>query len=355
MQNEEEINIDNNKKNTNILSSKITKKLNKLIFIQILNCLVIFLLFFATHSLKIKNKSNLLSINGENYNNSIKKNILTDTLTDKIKLLKMLTNNDELEYKGMLECLISENPDSQHCIYHLISPKKVIGKNRILLGTKKDGCYVLLDDFQNIKIAYSFGISINIQFDKALADKGIDVYMYDHTINALPFQNNKFHWKKIGLCGKRRKGKNMRTLEELLQENGHIQENNMILKMDIEKWEWDSLDTLNDEILKKFKYIAIEYHFDDESYFNKTYLYYKVLKKISKSHQSFYARCNGQRHKKINFGFNRICHILEVCYIIKKDNVFTKDETVYPIYEFDYSKPRRGILETNLNILKLFD
>ena len=255
----------------------------------------------------------------------------------------------------MLECLISENPDSQYCIYHLITPKKVIGKNRVLLGTKSDGCYVLLDDFENVKIAYSFGISKNIQFDKALADMGIDIYMYDHTIDSLPFQNNKFHWQKIGLCGKNRKRIDLKTLSQLLEENGHIHENNMILKMDIEKWEWESLNTLNEEILKKFKYIAIEYHFEDESLVNNKNIYYNVLKKISKTHQSFYARCNGDRSRKINFGPNRICHIIEISYIIKKGNEFAKDETIYPLYEFDYSKPRKGILETNLNVLKLFD
>lgn len=49
-----------------------------------------------------------------------------------------------------------------------IYPKKVIGNNRILLGKKSDGCYVLLDDFENIKIDYSFGISHKNQFDDAL-------------------------------------------------------------------------------------------------------------------------------------------------------------------------------------------
>ena len=45
---------------------------------------------------------------------------------------------------------------------------------------------------------------------------------------------------------------------------------------------------------------------------------------------------------------------MEVSYIIKKDNIFIKDESVYPIYEFDYSKPYTGKSETNLNILTLF-
>ena len=39
----------------------------------------------------------------------------------------MLTNNDVLEYKGMEECLLND-PDSKHCIYHLISIKEVLGK-----------------------------------------------------------------------------------------------------------------------------------------------------------------------------------------------------------------------------------
>jgi len=120
--------------------------------------------------------------------------------SDKIKFLKIMTNNNKKYYEGIENCLLND-PDRQLCIYHLLVPKKVIGKQRILIGKKEDGSYVILDDFQNIKIAYSFGIRREIQFDKNLADRGIDVYMYDHTINSLPYNNTKFHWKKIGITG----------------------------------------------------------------------------------------------------------------------------------------------------------
>ena len=274
-------------------------------------------------------------------------------ISDKIKLLKEMTNNNELEYKGLKNCL-ENDPDSQYCIYHLITPKEVFGKKRILLGKKGDGCYVLLDDFQNIKIAYSFGIGRRIQFDTELANRDIDVYMYDHTINSLPYQNPKFHWKKIGIAGKKTKNKQMKTLEELILENGHSLEKNMILKMDIEHWEWESIIDLKEDTLSKFKYIAIEYHFKDEKIYNQTQLYYEVIKKISKTHQSFYVRCNGDKSRKINFGSNRICHIMEVSYIIKKDNKFLKDESIYPMYEFDEIRPKEGKLDMNLNVLKFF-
>ena len=347
MQYEEELKIQNNQ-----ITSKKYLQMQKVILLQIL--LFIFLIYIVILTNKNKEKFILDYNKGINSGKNINDYNPSNELSNKIKFLRILTNNDELEYKGIQECLLSD-PDSKYCIYHLISPRKVIGKNRILLGEKYDGCYVLLDDFDNIKIAYSFGISTNIQFDKSLADRGIDVYMYDHKINSLPYTNPKFHWKKIGLCGINTNRALLKPLEQLMKENGHSNEKNMILKIDIEHWEWESINSLNEDILKKFKYIAIEYHFRDEKEFDNKNMYYNVLKKISKTHQSFYARCNGDRSIKINFGHNRICFILEVSYILREKNIFIKDDDIYPIYEFDYSVPIKGKLETNLNILKLFD
>ena len=84
---------------------------------------------------------------------------------------------------------------------YLLSTMEVLDYNKIRIGNKTDGGYILLNDLKKIKIAYCFGIDIEISFEKELADKNIDIFMYDHTINKLPFENPKFHWKKIGLCG----------------------------------------------------------------------------------------------------------------------------------------------------------
>jgi hypothetical protein len=283
----------------------------------------------------------LLSLNG-NFN-----------LSNKIMFLKIITNNNKFNYKGVENCLLND-PDKQFCIYHLISPKKVIGKKRILVGPKRDGCYVLLNDFTNIKYAYSFGIERKIQFDKSLADKGIDVYMYDHTIDSLPYNNIKFHWKKIGIAGRNKNNSLLKSLEELIIENGHSSEKNMILKIDVEHDEWESLRDLPYKFLRLFKYILIEFHFKDERVINETLLYYQVLRKIYQTHQAFYLRCQS-KYNIVNFGNNRICRALEVSYVIKKDYKFTKDPTIYPIEEYDFSRyiPKRE--EMNLNILKLFD
>ena len=260
-----------------------------------------------------------------------------------IEKLKLLTYNDKSEYEGAKNCL-ENNPDKQLCIYQFLCPKEVKGKKRILLGNRYDGSYVIINDFKNIKIAYSIGISHKIQFDKALADRGIDVYMYDHTIKKLPYENMKFHWKKIGIGGKEQKNSFIQTLEDMMEENGHLKENNMILKMDIEGNEWKPLNELSENILNQFKYILIEYHFGKIE----PKIVYNVLKKINKTHQSFYVHCCPYADIII-FGNNRLCRIIEVSYIIRKGNIFSKDHSIYPIREFSYAN------KFNVNVLKLFD
>jgi hypothetical protein len=355
--------------NKNLKNGKINNfiqlsKMHILYFIIIFFCLnfvqifVLCLIFFKYDDITKKTNINELFIQNQNemlkYRNNIVSyynyNVYSNNIHDKLKILRLITNNNYIKYEGVEKCLLND-PDSLYCIYHLIAPKKVIGKERILIGEKENGCYVILNDFKNIRIAYSFGISKAIQFDKGLADRNIDVYMYDHTINKLPYNNPKFHWEKIGICGKNKtKSNNLKTLEELMLKNGHSSERNMILKIDIEGNEWESLKDVPENILKQFKYIIIEYHFTPYN----VELYYNVIKKLYKNHQVFYLRCHG-REQIVNFGINSMCKYLEASYVIREGNAFDKDESIYPIFEFDFHGPNPNAKnEINLNILKLF-
>ena len=262
-----------------------------------------------------------------------------------IELLKMMTNNNKTLYEGAEICL-EKNPDEELCFYQFLCPKEVIGKTRILMGNNSDGSYVMLNDFENIKFAYSIGIRDAIQFDKALADKGIDIYMYDHTINNLAYENEKFHWKKIGIGGISQRSNNIQTLEEMMKENGHLNEKNMILKMDVEGAEWDTLNDITEEILKQFKYLLIEFHFSKSN----NRVIYNILKKIFKIFQPFYVHCSPFSRFR-TFGNNKICSAIEVSYITRSGYSFTKDKSIYPIPEFSYGF-KEGF---NMNILKLFN
>ena len=311
--------------------SSYSKKITlNLIFLIVYTILVIFLTSFF---IKKKNSHNIT-------------NIQSHPVESNLDLLKNLTNGDEVLYEKVKNCL-EKDPDEQMCIYHLLCPKEVVGKNRVLAGPDREGgTYIMLDDFEDIKIAYSLGIDKNIDFDKAIADKGIDVYMYDHTIDKLLFENPKFHWKKIGVGGNSDRSNNIQTLLDMMKENGHLNEKSMILKIDVEGAEWNTFKDVPEDVLTQFKYILLEYHF----YNTEASVIYNTLKKIHKTHQPYFIHTN-YLSPIINFGNNRMVGCIEVSYIIRKGYNFATDKSVYPLKEHNFIE-NKGF---NPNILKLFD
>ena len=264
---------------------------------------------------------------------------LKEQLIAKLNLMENNLNNiieNTLQYK------------KNNNIYNILCSMSVVGHKKIRIGRKADGGYIFLNDLKNIKIAYSFGISKEISFDKELADKNIDVYMYDHTIKSLPFENSRFHWKKIGLSGKISNKTYLKTLPELLKENGHTKENDLILKIDIESHEWDVFQNLQIKILNKFKYIVGEFHFSER----KKYDYFKILQKLQITHQIFHLHCNNCG-KIIELDGYKICNLLEISFIIKNGYYFFKDNNKFPIEKLDYKncKKKREISD----ILNLFN
>lgn len=236
----------------------VKKVLNKIILI-----IIIYLIFLEKKEInKILNNENKLFIEKIN---SINSKIERIEKNQKI-LLKKTTLN----------------------IYDFIRPMEVLGHKKIRIGRKADGGYILLDDLKNIKIAYSLGINDEISFDKKLSEKNIDVFMYDHTITNITINNSKFHWKKIGISGLITKSNNLKTLPELIKENGHLNEKNMILKIDISSFEWEVFQYLLINTLKQFKYIVGEFHFSPSKKFN----YYFILKRLLSTHQIFHLHCN---------------------------------------------------------------
>jgi hypothetical protein len=315
-----------------------------------LSC-IIFLYCFFLKKEEIKINKIIIKKNNKYVDDTNNTTELNLNLNYKFNLLNNLIGKNK-EYNLIKNCLI-KNPDEELCIYHLLAPKKLKGKELKLYGHRQDGGYILLNDISNIKVAYSFGIADDVSLEKEFADNNIDIYMYDHTINFLAMNHTRFHWKKKGLCGNNNTNATIyKTLNELLIENNHTNEKNMILKIDIEYNEWEVLKDLSENILKQFKYILIEFHF----YLNHGKLYYDVLKKLKKTHQVFYMHCNDCESMTI-FGNNRICKALEVSYIIKEGNIFYKDDTNYPIKEYDFTNCFLGRkpLDLNYNIFKVFD
>ncbi len=188
------------------------------------------------------------------------------------------------------------------------------------VGRANDGGYVMLDDLvpQNIDAAYSFGINDDVSWDEAIAELGIEVYMYDHTIKRLPKRNPRFHFFKVGVTGDPAE-KGLQTLGNLVVKNGHQNSKNLILKMDIEGYEWSVFEETSSEVIGLFSQIVIELHgLNPSSSKADLSKVLSVLNKINQTHQSIHIHGNG--HCSISWlGELALPHVLEVTYIRRSD------------------------------------
>lgn len=190
-------------------------------------------------------------------------------------------------------CLLESGKQQKlEAIRRLLHIRSVVGKELVRVGGTNDGGYIMLDDFVAGGIAYSFGISNDVTWDDAMANKGYEIFMYDHTIECLSKQRNAFHYFRTGISAEKNEKGLLDTLENMIHSNGHSQTRNMILKMDVEGAEWPVLETVNLETLSQFDQIVFEMHgfIDTDDLFRDSMI--NVLKKINVTHQVVHVHPN---------------------------------------------------------------
>jgi len=131
--------------------------------------------------------------------------------------------------------------------------------DRIRIGSNEDGGYVLLNrGLQDVEVLYSYGIGLNSDFELMFCEKyNAIARLYDHTVDAMPLKKDFLYFKKQGV-GPEKSG-SVNTIENHINENGDGNKK-LILKIDVEGAEWDSLLCTPNAILESFEQIAIEIH-----------------------------------------------------------------------------------------------
>jgi hypothetical protein len=182
-----------------------------------------------------------------------------------------------------------------HEIIPLLTPMDITGAKYRRVGRDYDGGYVMLDDFSSRKIdaAYSFGIGKDVSWDEEIAELGIDIYMYDHTIDKIPKYHSRFHFYKEGVTGDPEEV-GLETLGNLVSRNGHETSENLLLKMDIEGYEWSVFKETPSLVIGQFVQIVIELHgLNPNKSKEEISQIVSVLKKINQTHQSIHVHANG--------------------------------------------------------------
>ena len=150
-------------------------------------------------------------------------------------------------------------------------------------GSANDGGYLMCQNLiEPIDAAYSYGVGPNDDWGCDVSRRyHVPVYQYDCFDPARPICNGGtlvFHNECVGDRTGYRKSHLFDTLENQIRKNGDTSRH-LIIKMDIEGGEWDSLFAAPDELLASIPQIAMEMHGFDNP---------KIVEVIRKLKRNFY-------------------------------------------------------------------
>jgi len=226
--------------------------------------------------------------------------------------------------------LLPEHQDKALRMLGRLAPMDVIGFNKVRVGRDNDGGYVMIDDFEGIAGAYSLGISDDVSWDRQIAERGIRVFQYDHTINSLPEEHQNFRWSKLKIadCSDAKQGTT--SIQDQFILNGHSPNRDYILKVDIEGAEWDVFAAVDANFLDSFRQIVCEFHHINEvSKTDKFEKMYRAVCNLTAHHSIVHVHGNNYARWAV-IGGVPVPDVLEVTLVRSRDKEFKPASGTFP-------------------------
>lgn len=126
----------------------------------------------------------------------------------------------------------------------------------IRLGPEADGGYLVPDDLTGISTCFSPGVDQVSGFELHCAERGMDVFMADRSVDgpAVSHPRFKFEKKFVGATN----SSDVMTLDAWV--NKADVKGDLILQMDIEGAEYETIYAASDDVLLRFRVIVMEFH-----------------------------------------------------------------------------------------------
>lgn len=161
----------------------------------------------------------------------------------------------------------------------------------IRLGPAGDGGYLVPDDLVGIEACFSPGVSTISGFEEDCANRGMEVFMADRSVDAPATKHDRFHFTKKFIGATSIDG--FMTLDDWAASTGCRRESDLLLQMDIEGYEYESLLGTSDALISRFRVIVVEFHSLD-MLFSKPFLSIaaSAFEKILKGHTCVHAHPN---------------------------------------------------------------
>jgi len=128
----------------------------------------------------------------------------------------------------------------------------------IRFGPNTDGGYLIPNDLDGIEACFSPGVSQVSGFEKDCASHGIKVFLADNSVDNPAEQDELFDFTKkfIGSFS----NENFTTIEDWVNTSLPQNHSDLILQMDIESFEYETILSFPEELMKRFRIIVIEFH-----------------------------------------------------------------------------------------------
>jgi hypothetical protein len=158
------------------------------------------------------------------------------------------------------EAISSEAEIALSNLIALLRPLELKSGDLVRVGGYKDGAYVMADTFASADAAASLGVGADVSWDCAIADRGIPIWQYDHSVEQPErCKGPGFTFDKRKVVVEAR-AKEELTLKEIFEIEGLRDKRNIILKIDIEGDEWMVLETLPHRYLSRVNQLIVEFH-----------------------------------------------------------------------------------------------
>jgi len=224
--------------------------------------------------------------------------------------------------------------DDVHQLYDLLRPQTCEGLRKLRFGNGSgDGGYVMVDDFTDIRTALSLGIGGDISWDVEMTQRGLEIYQYDHTVEPPPecAVNPKLHFHRWGIAGKADHARRLKTIEEILSDEMSGYSGDLVLKIDIDGYEWDAFSQMPDGVLRRFRQICIEIHnpLARPTQRAQRIRNLTVLKVLHQRFAPVHLHANNAGPVRELFGL-KVPKLLEITYLRRDGQKFTDSQEAFP-------------------------
>jgi hypothetical protein len=244
-------------------------------------------------------------------------------------LSEHLTKQMALQFSGLVA-------PSRHMSSHLLQtrllalgrllrPFTANGIAKIRIGHDEDGGYVVLDDFARVGYALSFGVGQEVSWDLDLANRGIHVHQFDHTIDREPSAHEYIHFHRKKLAAMHQGND-----EDLRSAQRYGDHSMCIIKIDIEGDEWVVLESVKAGDFSKVTQLICEFHdfnrVDDDAWYHRAIA---VLEMLTKTFAVVHVHGNNNAPMQ-TLGNVAFPEILEVTFAQRNYFTFSESNELFP-------------------------